>query len=192
MSSQPRKPGKGIGGVAAGLVLASAAVMGFLHKWEEGPKRQLTVYADKLAGGLPTVCMGLTRHITTTPIIVGETWAEEKCDREERAAVTKVQKQLLKCFKHTPPQPIFDMATSHAWNNGAPATCNSGAMRAWNEEQWALGCRRLARNDDDRPAWSYVKTGRKLPNGKPEYRFVQGLANRREDEMQNCMVGVVP
>lgn len=192
MSSQPRKAGKAVGGVAAGLILASAAVMGLLHKWEEGPKRQLTVYADKLAGGLPTVCMGLTRHITTTPIIVGETWTEEKCDREERAAVTKVQTQLLKCFKRTPPQSVFDTATSHAWNFGAPSTCASGAMRAWNAGLWELGCRRIARNDDGTPAWSYVKTGRKLPNGKPEYKFVQGLANRRGDETRMCLTGAAP
>ena len=65
-------------------------------------------------------------------------------------------------------------------------------MRAWNAEQWALGCRRLALDDADRPIWSYVKTGRKLPNGKPEMRFVQGLKNRREAERKACMEGVVP
>lgn len=195
--AEPRERRKrtGIGvaaALAAGLLLASPALMDHLRKWEEGPKRQLTVYADRLAGGLPTVCMGLTRHVTATPIIVGETWPEAKCEREERAAVARVQAQLLQCFTVVPPQPVLDMATGHAWNFGAPATCDSAAMRAWNSEQWALGCRRLEFGDDGRRVWSYVKTGRTLPNGEPEYRFVQGLANRRADEHRNCMRGVVP
>lgn len=193
MAEKTPNRNKGIAALlAAGLVVGGAAMLDHLHKWEEGPKRQLTVYADKLAGGLPTVCMGLTRHITKTPIVVGETWTEEKCDREERAAVVKVQRQLLKCFKVEPPEPVFMAATGHAWNFGAPSTCASSAMRAWNAEQWALGCRRLEFGDDDRRIWSYVKTGRTLPNGKPEYRFIQGLANRRGDERRMCMYGVVP
>lgn len=193
MADQRKGPNKGIAAMlAAGLVVGGAAMLDHLHKWEEGPKRQLVVYADKLAGGLPTVCMGLTRHITTTPIVVGERWTEEKCDREERAAVVRVQKQLLRCFKVEAPEPVFMAATGHAWNNGAAATCGSSAMAAWNEEQWALGCRRLELSDSGRRIWSYVKTGRTLPNGKPEYRFVQGLANRRGDEHRMCMTGVVP
>jgi len=37
--------------------------------------------------------------------------------------------------------------------------------------------------------WSYVQTGRVLPNGKPEMRFVRGLANRRQAEYTLCMGG---
>lgn len=192
--AEPRKtPNKGIAALlAAGIVVGGAATINHLHKWEEGPKRQLVVYADKLAGGLPTVCMGLTRHVTTTPIVVGARWTEEKCEREERAAIVSVQTQLLKCFKVEVPEPVFIAATGFAWNNGVPNTCASGAMQAWNAEQWALGCRRMQLADNDRPVWSFVKTGRTLPNGKPEYRFVQGLANRRADERAICMTGVVP
>ena len=183
-----------VGGVGAGLVLATAGLLAFINGWENGSPqfKDTVVYADKLAGGLPTACGGLTKHITDTPIIVGEKWPAAKCEAEMGKAVAKVQAQLLRCFKVTPPQPVFDMATAHAWNFGAPSTCGSGAMRAWNAEQWALGCRRLALDDADRPIWSYVKTGRTLPNGKPEMRFVQGLKNRREAEMKGCMEGVVP
>ena len=67
------------------LVLGSAALLGFLGQWEG--QGQHVVYADKLAGGLPTVCKGLTRHVTTTPIIVGQRWSAEKCQREETAAL---------------------------------------------------------------------------------------------------------
>ena len=171
------------------LTLATGALIAFIGLWEG---TGTTVYADKLAGGLPTACGGLTRHITDTPIIVGEVWSREKCDAEMGKALGKVQHQLAKCFKVGPPQSVFDAATSHAWNFGAPSTCASGAMRAWNAQQWALGCRRIALDDADRPIWSSVKTGRTLPNGKPEMKFIPGLANRRQAERRYCMEGVRP
>lgn len=171
--------------VASGaLVLGSPQLMGFLGRWEG--ENQLTVYADKLAGGLPTVCKGLTRHVTSTPIIVGERWTAEKCAREERAAVERVQLQLAPCFLLQPTQTVFDAATSHAWNLGAPATCGSGAMQAFNRGDWATGCRRLSRGDDGKVVWSFTssidpKTGQKV------LTFVQGLANRRGAETQLCL-----
>lgn len=173
--------------LAGSLVLASAAALGLLHKWEPDPRDPGLVYADNLAGGLPTVCSGLTRHVTSTPIIVGERWAPEKCRAEESAALEKVQGRLARCFTTLPPQSVFDAATSHAWNFGSPSTCGSAAMTAWNRKQWELGCKRIAHSDSGRPVWSYVKTGRMLPNGKPEYELIQGLVNRRADEVRVCM-----
>jgi GH24 family phage-related lysozyme (muramidase) len=165
----------------ATLVAGSPFLMAFLGKWESGGATPvLTVYADKLAGGLPTVCNGLTRHVTSTPIVVGQRWTIEQCETEERAAVTRVQKQLASCFKLPPSQTVFDMATSHAWNLGARSTCGSGAMQAWNRGEWARGCNRIARGDDGRLVWSYVTR----PDGTKQ--FVQGLANRRADEAALC------
>lgn len=172
-----------IGGTS--LVLASAVLLEHLSKWESGSRRVLVVYADKLAGGLPTVCNGITRHVTQTPIIVGERWTEEKCEREEQTAIIKVQTALAKCFKLAPPQSVFDMASSHAWNLGYPATCGSGAMAAWNRGEWERGCQRISRGDDGRIVWAFVtdpKTGKKV--------FVQGLANRRADETQKCPLDI--
>lgn len=169
------------------LVAGSPFLMAFLGKWESGANRVLVVYADKLAHDLPTVCNGLTRHVTKTPIIVGQKWTEEQCEAEETAAVIRVQQQLAPCFKLPPEQRVWDMATSHAWNSGAPNTCSSLAMVAWNEGDWELGCVRLSRSDEGRYVWSYVRTGKYLPNGKPEMRFVQGLANRRADETKTCL-----
>ena len=79
------------------------------------------------------------------------------------------------------------MATSHAWNNGVGNTCASQAMVAWNAGDWALGCWRLGVSDSGKPVWSYVRTGRMLPDGKPEMRFVQGLANRRAAETASVL-----
>lgn len=167
----------------ATLVAGSPFLMGFLQKWESGKARVLVVYADRLAGGLPTVCNGLTPHVTKTPIIVGERWTDEKCEAEERAAVVSVQQRLATCFKRPPSQMVFDMATSHAWNLGPSATCGSGAMAAWNRGQWALGCQRIARGDDGTLVWSYTC---KTVAGQRQCTFVQGLANRRADEAQTC------
>lgn len=167
----------------ASLVAGSPFLMGFLQKWESGKARVQVVYADKLAGGLPTVCNGLTRHVTSTPIKVGERWSAEKCEFEERAAVAAVQQDLAPCFKRPPSQMVFDMATSHAWNLGPAATCGSGAMAAWNRGQWAQGCQRIARGDDGTLVWSYTC---KTVAGERQCTFVQGLANRRADEAATC------
>lgn len=183
VAKAPDNTGKSTGALA----LASAALLAFLAYWESGGSTPvLIVYADRLAGGLPTVCDGLTRHITDTPIIVGQAWTVEKCRAETERAVRKVQKQLLQCFSQEPPQAVFDAATSHAWNNGAPATCGSVAMKRWNEGKWAEGCKRLQVGGDGRPVWSYVRTGKVNPDGSPQMRFVQGLANRRGAERALC------
>ena len=108
------------------LIIASAALLAFLGLWEGNS--QYTVYADKLAGGLPTVCKGLTRHVTNTPIIVGEKWSAAKCEAEEIRVVTQLQTELLSCFGVQPPQSVFDAATSHAWNLGVNNTCKSSAV----------------------------------------------------------------
>ena len=188
-NQQPYKPGTGgtkkyfphLGGA---LLLATASMLAYNQKWESGNDRVLVVYADRLAGGLPTVCNGITKHVTTTPIIVGQKWTEEKCIQEETQALIKVQTRLAMCFKILPPQSVFEMGTSHAWNNGTSATCGSGAMRAWNTGNWDLGCRRLAYSDSGRRVWSYVKGG-KNADGTWKYKFVRGLGNRRHDEYRN-------
>ena len=177
MTDKPK--GKAVG-IGAGLVLASAGLMALVEKWESSGDRVLTVYADKIAGGLPTVCNGLTRHVTDTPIIVGERWTDAKCEAEEkRAMVERVQKPLMRCFDQPPPQSVFDAASSMAWNVGAGRVCASNAMQAWAIGEWALGCRRMAFSDGGRPVWSYA-------GGK----FYKGLHNRRVDEYNYCMRSV--
>lgn len=170
------------------LVALSVGLTAFLGQWESGgSKPVLVAYADKLAQGLPTVCHGLTRHVTSTPIVVGERWTEEKCAAEEGAALYRVQTALARCFRFPgTPQSVFDGASSHAWNNGVPNTCGSLAMASFNRGAWAEGCRRLSTSDAGRPVWSSVRTGRTLPNGQPEFKFVQGLANRRNAETTYC------
>lgn len=188
VNKKKRSPGKWIFIPALGgaLIFGSVGLQDFMERWESGSKRVLVVYADKLAQGLPTVCNGLTRHVTATPIIVGERWSEEMCEREEQVARTTLQLHLIRCFDRMPPQSVFDMASDHAWNNGVAGTCGSAAMKAWNRGEWALGCRRMVFSDGGRRVWAYRKTGRKLANGKPEYAYVKGLANRGDGRLAIC------
>ena len=165
--------------LAGSLVLASAGALGILHKWEPAkgkPDAHLIVYADKLAQGLPTVCSGITKHVATIPVIVGEKWTEEMCKEQESQALEKVQSALVKCFKTLPPQSTFDAATSHAWNFGVSKTCSSQSMKQWNLGNYKLGCTLIASTPDGKPNWSFS-------DGK----FVQGLQNRRQDEVKLCM-----
>lgn len=165
--------------LAGSLVLASAATVGMLNKWEpakSSPDAHLVVYADKLAGGLGTVCSGITKHVATIPVVVGDKWTPEMCLEQESQALEKVQSDLVKCFKTLPPQSTFDAATSHAWNFGASKTCGSAAMRQWNLQNYSVGCRLIAYDYKGNPNWSFA-------SGK----FVQGLHNRRIDEMNLCM-----
>lgn len=189
MSDQPKPvPSKKFG---PKLMLGAAALVAFLAVWEggKGAGGDSVVYADQLAGGIPTVCNGLTKHVTSTPIVVGEKWSADKCAVEEQRALINMQLKLETCFNRPPPQSVFNMASSHAWNFGYVATCGSLAMQAWNRGEWELGCRRLAFSDGGNPVWSYVKTGR-VVNGKPEMKFVRGLANRRQAEFQECTKGL--
>ena len=165
----------------ATLVAASPWLVEFLPSWERDHKAPTTVYADNLAGGLPTVCSGITKHTATIPVIVGEVWTEAQCQEQESQALFKIQQRLAKCFTLAPPQSVFDSATSHAWNFGVAKTCGSEAMKQWNLGNYALGCELLAyQYDGTTPNWSYV-------GGK----FYRGLHNRRKAEMENCLKVVI-
>jgi lysozyme len=166
--------------IAAGLVLGSASLVAFLTKWEPSKTDPGLVYADPLAGGILTVCNGITKHVTNERLILGDRWPVEKCRREETIAQARVQDAVLACFDVAPPQGVLDAATEHAWNFGAGQTCSSLAMQAWNQGEWSLGCRRMAWSDGGRRVWSYGtdKDGNKV--------FIRGLANRRDDAVRLC------
>lgn len=149
--------------LAGTLVLASAGAVGMLNKWEPAkgsPDAQLVVYADKLAQGLPSVCNGITKHVATIPVVVGEKWTQQMCDTQQELAIEKVQTQVAMCFKVLPPQSVFDMAFDHAWNNGYFATCSSQSMQNWNKHKWKEGCRLLTFTPTGEPNWSSVSQGR--------------------------------
>jgi lysozyme len=166
--------------ITAGLVLSSATLVAFLTKWEPSRTDPGLVYADKLAGGILTVCNGITKNVTNERLVLGDRWPAGKCQREEAKAQARVQDAVLACFDVAPPQGVLDTATEHAWNFGAGSTCASLAMEAWNRGEWSLGCRRMAFSDGGRRVWSYVT------DAKGNKVFVRGLANRRDDAQRLC------
>lgn len=172
--------------LAGSLIIASAALVGgngLLDRWEPAkgkPDAHLYVYADKIANGLPTVCNGITKHVATIPVIVGEKWTQEMCNQQEEQALEALQTKLASCFKIKPPQSVFDSSTSHGWNFGVNKTCGSAAMLQFNLGNYKLGCQLIAfQYDGTTPNWSYV-------DGK----FYQGLHNRRLDEKNVCLKDV--
>lgn len=162
------------------LTLGSAGLMMFLSRWEGHENR---VYADKLANNIPTVCKGITRHVSPYPVVLGDWWSDERCAEVERMVTERTQLKLLDCFKVRINQSQFDAFTSHAHNFGVGATCASRAMGLTNAGRAVDGCNALSHAPDGRPVWSYVQdsSGRSV--------FVRGLYNRRKAETALCLKG---
>lgn len=171
---------KGLAAVIASgaIALASPFFMDFLGRWEG--RGQYVVYADKLAGGLPTVCKGITRWTSPYPVIVGERWSAEKCAEVERKVTIETQTKLARCITNFDiTQNVFDALTSHAHNVGVNGTCGSRAVRLINAGNIKGGCDALAHGTNRQPVWSYA-------GGK----FVRGLYNRRLAERELCLKGM--
>ncbi|WP_159990788.1 lysozyme [Pelistega ratti] len=159
------------------IATATPFFMDFLARWEG---REYVVYADKLAGGLPTVCKGITKWTSPYPVVVGERWSKEKCDAVEKQVTVETQQKLAMCIRNQGiTQHVFDALSSHAHNVGVNATCQSRAVRLINAGKIKAGCDALAHGADGKPVWSYA-------NG----RFVQGLYNRRLAERELCLNGL--
>lgn len=164
-----------VGGAA--VLAGSPALMSFLERWEG--RNQYVVYADTLAGGLPTVCKGITRYTSPYPVVVGERWSEAKCDEVERKVVLETQMALRGCVTHPVPQAVFDALTSHAHNFGWPRTCASESVKAINSGDIERGCDLFAYKPDGTPNWAHVGS-----------RFIPGLHNRRKAERELCLSGI--
>lgn len=167
--------------IAAGaLVLGSSSLIVFLGTWEGAG--QNVVYPDKLARGLPTVCLGITRHTSPFPVVVGDYWSDDRCAEVERLVIQKGQLALADCLTNQQiSQSTFDALSSHSHNVGVSSTCASRAVGLINSGRITGGCKALAWAADGKtPVWSYVtdEQGRK--------QFVPGLHNRRLAEAQRC------
>lgn len=161
----------------ASILAGSPALISFLERWEGGG--EYTVYADRLAGGLPTVCKGITKHTSPYPVVVGETWSAKKCKEVEDRVIFETQKALQGCIQVAVPQSVYDALTSHAHNFGWPETCASQSVKAINAGEFERGCDLLAYKPDGSPNWSNAGS-----------RFVQGLHNRRIAERELCLSGL--
>jgi lysozyme len=156
--------------IGAPLVLGSAALLGAMHRWED---QRLVVYADKLAGGLPTYCSGRTQP--SRP--VGERLTQAQCDAIDRQTATEYGRAVLACIPADKfDQNSFDAFTLFAVNVGKKGACESHAARLLRDGNREAACRALARGPDGRPVWSFA-------GGV----FVQGLQNRRQYEANWCL-----
>lgn len=161
-----------VGGAA--VLGASPHLHGFLRKWEGV---EYIAYADKIAGGVPTVCAGITNAVNPPrKVVVGERWTSEECKVAEEKIILEIQASLAKCITHPVPQSTFDALTSHAWNLGWPRTCKSQSVKLINQGKIREGCELLSNKPDGRPNWSHSGGS-----------FIRGLFNRRLSERELCL-----
>lgn len=156
--------------VATPLVLGGAALLAGMHRWES---QELTVYADKLAGGLPTYCSGRTQP----PRPVGERLTQAQCDAVDRQTAAEYGRAILACIPADRlDQNSFDAFTLFAINVGKSAACGSRAAQLMRDGNREAACRALAVGPDGRPVWSYAAGV-----------FVRGLQVRRQYEKNWCL-----
>lgn len=147
----------------AALALAGAAAIAtpIVASWEG---KSNDPYVD--LAGIPTVCFGETR-------VEMRRYTDAECEAMLRKAVEGFAKEVLTCTPILAEHPYqLAAATSLAYNIGAKAYCNSSVAKKFNDGDMIGACQGFL-------AWKYVK-------GK----VVRGLANRRTDEMEVCMVGL--
>lgn len=156
--------------IGAPLVLGSAALIAAMTQWEG---QVLHVYADGLAGGLPTFCAGRTSWAEK----IGRVFTKDQCDAIDRGTAIEYGQAVLDCTNHQfIDQNSLDALTLFAINVGKRGACTSRAVRLINAGNIKEGCKALAVAPDGKPVWSYASG-----------RFVQGLANRRAFEQNWCL-----
>lgn len=141
-----------------------------LERWEGNIKQ---VYADHLAGGLPTYCAGRTDWNAK----VGTKLTDDQCREVNKITLLEYGYAVLACvnWDYLGASRLVGL-TIFAINVGKEGACGSRAVRLINAGQIAQGCDALARGPDGKPAWSYAGG-----------QYVQGLQNRRQAERALCL-----
>lgn len=161
--------------VPAALVAALVSG-GSVAKLEQLEGNILAVYADNLAGGLPTRCAGDTNH--TMP--VGTKLTADDCREINKLTMIKYGTSVLACtnWEHLNGDRLVGL-TLFAINVGSSGACGAQSFKAINAGRIKEGCDLLARKPDGRPNWSNAGG-----------RYVQGLQNRRQAERKLCLSGI--
>lgn len=164
------------GAIPAALLAALTSPLAH-HTLEQMEGNVLRVYADHLAGGLPTYCAGRTDRAA----VVGTALTDDQCRAVNKTTLLEYGYAVLGCtnWQHLSPRRLVGL-TMFAVNVGKDGACASRAVRLINTGQVAQGCAALATGPDGKPAWSYA-------NGV----YVQGLQNRRLGERALCLQGEV-
>ena len=84
------------------LVLGGGAYVTYISGYEDGPAKRdgrpqfkNVVYADTLAAGLPTACLGLTRGASPVPVVLGDYWSDEQCMAVGSQVLAKGQAKVV-------------------------------------------------------------------------------------------------
>lgn len=164
------------GAIPAALLAAITGPLAHqtLERWEGNIK---TVYADKLAGGIPTYCAGRTDWGAT----VGDKLSDDQCREVNKATLIEYGFAVLGCVDWEQLSPERTVAlTIFAVNVGKDGACGSRAVREINAGRITEGCNAIATGPDGRPVWSTA-------GGV----YIQGLQNRRQAEKSLCLKGLV-
>lgn len=136
----------------------------------------LSVYADHLAGGIPTFCAGRTdRHAE-----VGARLTSDQCQAINKLTLIEYGSAVLECtnWDYLNADRLIGL-TMFAVNVGRVGACESQSIKAINSGRIREGCDLLARKPDGAPNWSNAGG-----------RYVQGLQNRRQAERALCLKGL--
>ncbi len=88
------------------LVLGGAGYVAYLSNYEDGPPKsdgtprfKNVVYADNVAGGIPTACVGLTKAVSPVPVVLGDYWSDQQCWSVGSKVAGRGQAKVLTCIK---------------------------------------------------------------------------------------------
>lgn len=160
------------------LSVGGAVLLTIAGTWEGAS--QFTVYADRVANNIATVCRGHTgKDLSGVVLKVGTPYTKEECARIDKYNAVKYSSAILYCVKVDINQETLDALSLFAWNVGIKGACiDSQAIKLINQGKVLDGCKALATNQYGRPAWSMVGN-----------KYVQGLQNRRLFERDLCLKG---
>lgn len=161
MAPNERQISKAKIAVGSGIAAALALAVPIVSKWEG---KRNDPYEDKFVKGLMTVCYGETR-------VKMQRYTDEQCKTMLlRAMQADYAEPIAKCVPQIANRPYQLAAMSSlAYNAGVRGVCNSTAAKRMRAGDYAGGCKAIAR-------WN-------MAGG----RVVQGLVNRRADEVRLCM-----
>jgi lysozyme len=162
----------GAGGVIliAGLVIGGPDMVKALQGVE---KQETTVYADKLAYGIPTVCSGYTDW----SLRVGQVYDKAFCDSLDQKTAIDYGIAVVDCIgAENLTQRSLEAMTLFAINVGKKGACGSRAAQLFRVKKHDEACRAISRGPKGERVW--VMSG-----GIPR----KGLANRRDFETSWCL-----
>jgi GH24 family phage-related lysozyme (muramidase) len=156
--------------LVAGLMLGGPDILSALKRVE---KQETTVYADKLAYGIPTVCSGYTDW----SLRVGQDYDKAFCDRLDQKTAIEYGLAVVDCIgaEHLT-QNSLDAMTLFAINVGKKGACGSRAAQLFRAGKHDAGCRAISRGPKGGRVWI-------MSGGVPR----KGLANRRDFETAWCL-----